>query len=201
MRSSRWIPVGLALGVAAFVPCSAAEGGSPAEALITPHIGTIFWTLVTFLLMVVILRRFAWRPLLGALESREQSIQSDIDRARADRDEAQTALKQQQELLNEARRERAAALEQGRQDAESLKAEILEQAKRQREQLMAQTEAQVQAGLRQARAELRTTTADLAIQAAEKLLARNLDDAAQRRLVEEYLADLERSGGSGSPPS
>jgi len=109
--------------------------------------------------------------------------------------------RQQRELLEQARRERSEALATGQRDAEKLKAEILAEARGQREQLLKQTEAQIQAGMRQARVELREFAADLAIQAAGKLLERNLDAATHKRLVEEYLRDLERSPGSGSPPS
>jgi F-type H+-transporting ATPase subunit b len=198
MRATRFITAVLAL-IGAGLPVRAEEGGSAAQALITPHIGTIFWTLVTFLLMLFILRRFAWKPLLGALDARESAIQESLAQARGGREDADKLLSEHKDLLAEAHRERSAALEQGRKDAETLKAEILEQAGKQREQLLTQTEAQIEAGMRQARSELRGITADLAIQAAEKLLSRNLDDPAQRRLVEDYLADLEKSGGSGAP--
>ena len=81
-------------------------------------------------------------------------------------------------------------------------AEIINALKPERgEQLLEQTEAQVQAGMRQARSELRGVAVDLAIQAAGKLLARNLDDQTQRKLVEDYLADLESSGESSPSPS
>jgi F-type H+-transporting ATPase subunit b len=177
-----------------------AEGGA-AEALITPHIGTFVWTLLTFVLMLFILGRFAWKPLIGALNEREESIRESVDKARSDRDEAEAMLKHQEELLAQARRERAAALDAGRRDAENLKAEILQEAQAHREQMMKQTDEQVQAGLDQARAEFRGQAANLAIQAAEKLIRNSMDDATQRRLVEEYLLDLERSADSGNRPS
>jgi F-type H+-transporting ATPase subunit b len=191
----RAISIGL-LGTSAL---AASEGGGGAS-LIEPQLGTIFWTTITFLVLVVLLGRFAWKPLLGALEQREKSIQATIDGARTDREQAEALLRQQRELLEQARRERSEALSAGQRDAEKLKAEILAEARGQREQLLKQTEAQVQAGMRQARAELRELAADLAIQAAGKLLERNLDAATQKRLVEDYLRDLERSG-PGSPTS
>lgn len=178
----------------------AAEGGAGAS-LIEPQLGTIFWTTLTFLILVWLLGRFAWKPLLGALQARESAIQSSIDQARADREQAEGLLRQHRELLDQARRERAEAVTAGQRDAEKLKAEILAGARAQREQMLTQTEAQIQAGMRQARAELREVAADLAIQAAGKLLDRTLDPATHRRLVEEYLADLERSGADGPPPS
>jgi F-type H+-transporting ATPase subunit b len=189
------------LGSAA-VPAAAAEGGGGlGQQLIQPQFGTFFWTFVTFLVMVWILGRYAWRPLLQALDAREKSIEDSIDQARRDRDEAQSLLEQHQALVAEARRERAAALDQGRADAEKLRSEILAEAQQQREQLLEQTRSQIDAGLRQARAELRTLAVDLSIRAAEKLLVKNLDDATQRRLVEDYLTGLEQSGEASSRPS
>ncbi len=199
MRTFR--TVAALIGCAAGLPCHASEGGAGGAALLTPQLGTIFWTVVTFVLLVWLLRRFAWGPLLGAIDAREQAIRSSLDQARAQREEADGLLKQQRGLLAEARRERALAVEQGRGDAEKVKAEIMEEAKRQRELLLKQSEAQLATGLRQARAELKSEAADLVILAAQKLLTKNLDPAAHRKLVEEYLADLERSRGDSPLPS
>lgn len=184
----RIVPVAAAL---AALPVRAAEGGG-GNALITPQFGLIFWTTITFVALVILLGRVAWKPLLGAIEARERSIRESLDQAKKDRDQATALLDQHRELLAQARRERSEALAAGQQDALRLKAEILEEAKRQREILLGQTDAQIQAMVRQAREDLRGVAVDLAIQAASKLLARNLDDAAQRKLVEDFLADLDR---------
>ena len=200
MRLSRTVAAGIALAGAG-IPVLASEGGGAGSALITPEVGTIFWTLVTFLVLVVLLGRVAWKPLLGALDERETSIRESIEQARKDREDAEGLIQQHRELLDQARRERAEAVAAGQRDAEKLKGEILDEARRQRAQLLEQTEAQVQAGMRQARAELRSVAVDLAIQAAEKLITKNLDEPTQRKLIEEYLADLEKSAEAGSPPS
>lgn len=200
MKSLRRAAAAVILG-AATLPAAASEGGGAGAALIQPQIGTVFWTLITFLLLVALMARFAWKPLVGALETREKSIHETIEKAKLDREQAEGLVQQHRELLDQARRERAEAVSEGQRDAEKLKAEILEEARKQREQLLTQAQAQVEAGMRQARTELRKDAVDLAIQAAGKLLAKNLDDATQRRLVEEYLADLEQSGDSSSLPS
>jgi F-type H+-transporting ATPase subunit b len=189
-----------ALVLAWVAPLYASEegGAGGASALITPEIGLMFWTLVTFLILLVLLRKYAWGPILKAMNAREDGIKNDLDHARKEREEAQRILEEQRGLLNQARKERADAVEAGRRDAERLKAEILEDARKQREQLVQSAQVQIDAGLRQARSELKGEAADLAIRAAGKLIGSNLDDATQRRLVEEYLADLERLG-SGSP--
>ena len=181
----------------------AAEGhGGGGGSLITPQFGLIFWTTLTFLLLLVLLRRFAWKPILGALETRERQIREDIEQARRGREESEKILEENRAVLVQARRERAEAVEVGRKDAERLKADILEEARRQRESLLAQTQQQIQAEMRVARAELRKEAVDLAIAAAARILAKNLDDASQRKIVEDYLADLEKlPPGSASLPS
>ena len=183
-----------AVALALASEASASDGGGGGNLLIQPQFGTIFWTLVTFLILMFLLAKFAWKPLLSAVDSREKGIRDSLDTARQQRDESQRILEEHKALLNQARRERAEAVEAGRRDAERVKGEILEEARRQREQLVAQTEAQLAASLRQARVELKGEVASLAIQAAGKLLAKNLDEPTQRRLVEEYIADLERMG-------
>jgi F-type H+-transporting ATPase subunit b len=196
--------VACSLGVlASAAPVLASEGAAAGEggsALITPHIGLIFWTLVTFLLLLVLLSKYAWGPIVAAMNAREEGIKGDLDNARSEREEALKLVEEHRALINLARKERADAVEAGRRDAERLKAEILEEARKQREQLMKQAETQIEAGLRQARAGLKGEAADLAIQAAGKLMGKNLDDATQRRLVEDYLADLERLGSSSETP-
>lgn len=177
-----------------------AEAGGGGTALITPHIGLVFWTLVTFLLLLFVLSKYAWGPILQAMNAREERIKGELANARRERDDAQRLLEEHRALVTLARKERADAVESGRQDAERLKTEILEDARRQREQLMQQAQAQIDAGLRHARAELKSEVADLAIQAAGKLLGSNLDDATQHRLVEEYVTDLERLGSSSDAP-
>ena len=177
-----------------------AEAGGGGSALITPHIGLIFWTLVTFLLLLFLLSRFAWGPILSAMNAREEGIKGDLETARREREEALRLLEEHRALITLARKERADAVEAGRRDAERLKAEILDEARKQREQLMKQAEAQIDAGLRQARAGLKSEAADLAIYAAGKLMGKSLDDATQRRLVEDYLADLELLGSRTDTP-
>jgi F-type H+-transporting ATPase subunit b len=186
----------VAAAVLAATPASAAAAaGGGGSSLITPQLGLIFWTSLTFVLLLLVLGRFAWRPLLGAIEERERTIRENLEQARREREAAASLLEEHRALVVEARKERAQAVAAGQADAERLKAEILQEAKRQRETVLHQTDAQVEAMLRQARDEMRTLAADLAIRAASKIIARNLDDAVQRKFVEEYLADLDRHPG------
>ncbi len=190
---------GLLLLFGTTVPVLASsDGGGGAKALMEPHIGTIFWTLVTFLMLAILLGKVAWKPLLGALNARENSIADSLEQAKKEREEAGTLLEEHKALIAQAHRERADALSRAEQEAERLKSGIMDEARAQREKLLTQSREQVEAGLKQARLELKEFAVDLAIQAATKLLEKNVDDASQRKLVEDHLADLERRSGQQS---
>ena len=94
----------------------ASEGGG-GEALIQPHLGTIFWTILTFLIFAFLLRKYAWGPLIGALDARASSVRDEIERARNDRELAEKTLAEHRQLVAEAHRERAAAMAEGQQEA------------------------------------------------------------------------------------
>lgn len=202
MKALRIIALPVTALAATSLPASGGEGGGDlGKALLTPHIGTFVWVLITFLIMVAILGKYAWRPLLDVIAAREKSIEDAISQSRRDRDDAASALAEHRELIAQARRERAEAAAAGQRDAEKIRTEMLDEARRQREQMLKQTEEQVETAVRQAKSDLRGYAADLSIAAAGKLLGRNLDDDAQRRVVTDYLEDLEKTGGSPQLPS
>ena len=96
-------------GFAASLPTAAAEeGGGSGSLLITPQFGTIFWTVVTFVLLAIGLRLVAWKPLLGAIEERERTIRDSLESAGRQRAEAEALLAEHRDLVVQARKERAA---------------------------------------------------------------------------------------------
>jgi F-type H+-transporting ATPase subunit b len=160
------------------------------QSLITPEIGTVLWTLITFVFLAGLLARFAWKPILATLEERERTIRESLEKAQKARAEGEETLRRNQEILAQARRETGAIIEQGKREAESMRAEILAQARKEAQDLVEQGKRQVQYEQKQAMEQLRRQVADLAIQAAERLIARSLDDRTQRELVDNYVRDL-----------
>jgi len=158
--------------------------------LITPDPGTILWTLITFACLAALLAKFAWKPLLTTLQERERTIREALDQAQKARAEAEEALRRNQEILAQARRETELIIEQGKREAESLRAEILAQARKEAQDLVEQGKKQVQYEQKQAIEQLRGQVADLAIRAAERLIARSLDDTKQRELLDDYVRGL-----------
>lgn len=162
--------------------------------LILPEGGTIFWTLVTFVILAFLLGKFAWKPILALLDERERSVRESLESARKARAEADEMLQKNQEFLANARRETAALLEQGRRESETLRAELLAQARKESQDLVEQGKRQIQYEQKQAVEELRRQVAGLAIGAAERVIKSNLDDAAHRKLVADYLQSLPAPG-------
>ena len=158
--------------------------------LINPEIGTIIWTVITFLILAMLLAKFAWKPLLQTLAERETTIRDSLEQAQKARAEGEETLRRNQEILSQARRETAAILDQGKREAETLRAEILAQARKEAQDLVEQGKRQVQFEQKQTMEQLRRQVADLAIQAAERLITRSLDDSAQRQLVDDYVRGL-----------
>jgi F-type H+-transporting ATPase subunit b len=154
--------------------------------------GLILWTIITFLLVLMILRATAWKPLLAALAAREEKIRSSIQ-------DAQNAQQQALALLEENRKQLALAEEQsqrivreGRDMAERLKAEILEKANASARSAVEQAREEIQREKETALTQLRTEVADLAILAAGKILDANLDTAKQRTFVDAVIRDINK---------
>lgn len=168
--------------------------------LITPELGTIFWTVLTFVILAFLLRRFAWRPFLQVLDEREKTVRDSLEQAQRARAEAEETLRQNQEILGSARRETAAIIEQGKREGEALKSEILAQSRKEAQDLVDQGKRQIQFEQKQAIEQLRTQVADLAILAAERLIVRSLDDKKHRELLDEYVRSLPGMRRDEPPP-
>jgi F-type H+-transporting ATPase subunit b len=152
--------------------------------------GLTIWTAITFLLLVVILSKFAWGPIVKMLDERERTIRDAIDEAKKERAEAVRALTEQKATLAGAQREAAALAQKSRQDVEVLRADLTARARKEADDLVAQARLQIQEEKAKALAELKGQVADLAIAAARRLIQSSLDEKSQRALVEEYIAKL-----------
>jgi F-type H+-transporting ATPase subunit b len=151
--------------------------------------GLTIWTAITFLLLVVLLSKFAWGPIVKMLDERERTIRDAIEQAKKERAEAERALTEQKAVLAGAQREAAALAQKSRQE-EVLRADLTARARKEADDLVAQARKQIQEEKAKALAELKGQVADLAIDAARRLIQSSLDEKSQRALVEEYIAKL-----------
>ncbi|MGB1675680.1 MAG: F0F1 ATP synthase subunit B [Miltoncostaeaceae bacterium] len=156
--------------------------------------GLMIWTVVVFLLTLLILKKFVFGPVGQAIEKRRSSISASIQEAESSRDEAVRLLDEYKAKLAEARREADELREAGRREGERQKTDIVGQAQEQRERIVSDTQTQIDAQAQAAVAGIRDDVVVLALTAAEKVTRKSLSDDDHRALVEEALADADLSG-------
>ncbi len=171
---------------------SEAEGKQPVN-LLAPNGGLMFWTLLIFIALVLILSRYAFKPLVAAVEAREQALAASLAQAKADREAASKLMADQQAALDAARREAQQIVADGRAAGEKLKADLLEAGKVQQGELLERARREIVGEKERAIVELRREAVDLAIRGAGKVIEQNLDSAANRQLVENFLATVKAS--------
>jgi F-type H+-transporting ATPase subunit b len=152
--------------------------------------GLSIWTALTFLLLLVVLSKFAWGPIVKMLDERERTIRDAIDQAKKERAEAEKMLAEQKASLAAAQREAAALAQRSKSEVDALRVELTANARKEADELVAQARRQIQEEKAKAVAELKGQVADLAIDAARRLIQSSLDEKAQRKLVEDYIAQL-----------
>lgn len=175
---------------------SAAPAG---EAAATPFAGTIYQAIaaaIIFILLLVILKKMAWGPILQGLVDREAKIKNDLESAENSAKQATATLEQYRKQLTEAHAEARKIIEQGRADAEKLAANLQKQAEADINGLRTRAQAEIASAKEQAVAELYEQAATLATSVAGKILQRELNPADQQRLVEESLATLQKSANN-----
>jgi len=164
------------------------------DKLLTPEPGLMLWTLITFGLLLVLLRAFAWKPLLAVIEERERVVRDSLESSRRAQEEAESALEENRKILAEARKAAAGVVQRGEKDAEQVREELLQKARKEGEELLRQGREEMEREKRAAVREIRGVAADLALAAAEKLVEERMDGPLQRRLVERYLEEMDSLG-------
>lgn len=153
-----------------------------------------FWTVVIFLLLLAVLTRWAFPPILGYAAAREKRIQDSLDEARQNREEAERLLATQRQELAAAKGQAQQVIAEGRQAAEKVRLELLERTRAEQEEAVARAKADIERERDKAVESVRREAVDLAIAAASKLVEERLGADADRRLVQDYLARIEPGG-------
>jgi len=163
---------------------------APTPDLLAPNTGLVVWTAVTFGIVLFILWRYAWGPISKALEEREENISNSIERAEKALAEAKQVQADNQKARREAEREAQRILREAREAAESLREDEVEETRERIRKMQEQAQAEIEREKQGALEELREEVADLAIQAASKILKEDVDGDRQRRLVDDFIDDL-----------
>lgn len=181
----------IALTALAAAPAFAAEHGEGAPNVFSGDVGNALWTVVIFLLVVFVLGKYAWGPILKGLQAREDFIREALDKAKRDRDEAETRLKEYEARIANARAEATAIVDEGRRDAEAVKRSIEEQTRAEADKMIARAKHEIQLASDTATKDLYDLSARLATDMATKILGREITAQDHNRLIAESLDSLD----------
>lgn len=166
----------------------AAGGGG----LLSLQINLMFWTLVIFLLLFWILKKWAFPAILSSVEAREKALEDAIEAAKRDRDEAARLLAEHRAQIEGARDDAQKLIAEGRALAEKMRADLLEKTRQDQQEMLERARRDIAVERDKAIAQLRREAVDLAIAGATKVIEENLDTEKNRKLVEEFLSSLEK---------
>jgi F-type H+-transporting ATPase subunit b len=152
--------------------------------------GLMIWTVVVFVALLLILRKYAWPAILGAVEARERALEEQLADAERNRAEAARVLAEHQKLLAEGRTAAHGLLAEARTAAEKERALAMEKTRQEQEELLERARRDIISERERAVAELRREAVDLSLAAATKLIGERLNSENDRKIVQEYLASL-----------
>ena len=159
--------------------------------LISPDSGLIIWQLLIFLAVLFILGKFAWKPILGALNEREASIEEALASAERAKEEMKQLQASNQQLLADARKERETMLKEANAAAGKIRDAAREEGERERKRMVADAGAEIENQKKAALAEVKQQVAELSVLIAEKILRENLKgETAQKSYINKLVSDL-----------
>ncbi|MGD2070561.1 MAG: F0F1 ATP synthase subunit B [Gemmatimonadota bacterium] len=180
---------------------AAGEGQAPGANLFGVNLGLSFWTVVVFLILLFLLSRFAWGPILSAVEAREDRIQNALDESARRQAEAQELLEEHRQQLADARRQAQEIIGEGKAAGERVRRDIEAKAREEGQRLLDRARREIEREKEKALGELRRESVELALAAAARLMREKMDASRDRQLVLGYLDDLGGNAGRSAPGS
>ena len=158
--------------------------------MVAVHGGTLFWSVITFLLLLVVLKKVAWAPIIQALETRESEIKDALSSADKARENAEKASKDYDELVKKARAESQDIIAESKTIGERLKEEIKNKADQEAREMLDKAQVQINAEREKAINEIKSTVVDFSILAASKVIEKNLDSEDNRRIISDAIEGI-----------
>ena len=159
--------------------------------LITPEYGLFFWQTIVFFILIFLMARFAWKPVLNGLRQREETINDSLASAENARKEMQNLKADNEKLMQEARAERDAVLREARELKEKIVADAAEEAQEKADSIVAQAKSSIEMEKRAAMADIKNQVASLSIEIAEKVVRKELSSKEkQHQMIDDMLGDV-----------
>jgi len=160
--------------------------------ILNPMSSTIFWSIIVFVILIVVLWRFIFKPVNNIISKRQTEIQESINSADKQKEEAQKYLEEQKIQLDEAKKEARKIIEDGKTAAIKVKGEIEEKAIEKSKAIMEAAMSEINAEKERSIAEVKNKMVDIALAATEKMIAKNLSEKEHKKLIEETLQEVEK---------
>ena len=154
--------------------------------------GLFIWTIVTFLVLLALLAKFAWRPLLEALDTRQNAIRKSLDDAQQARQDLERLNAESAQIIARSRQEADAIITQSRADGDRLREEIRQKARAEADLIVKNAERQIQLETSRALEQIRHEAVDLSVMIASKIIQRNLTREDNERLIDEALRQVQQ---------
>ncbi len=165
-------------------------GADEKPMLLSVNPGLIIWQLIIFVILLFILKKIAWKPLLSSLHSREQSIKDTIDQAERLQKDAHELIEQNKKNMAEANAHSMKIINDAKDMAVKVKDEIMVKAQEDSRKLIEQAKSEIKQEKESAMSDLRNEVSDLAIKSAEKILKDNLDETKQKKIVNDFISQI-----------
>ena len=160
------------------------------EKLLQPDLGLIFWTIVNFALLAFLLAKFAWKPLISAIEAREKKINDDIIAAQNAKDEAKQIEANLKREMENSSKKAAAVLEEATKAAQKEREQILQDAQNQAQNLVTRAKEEINLEAQKALNEVKEELVNTALLAAQKIVAKESTVKTNTEMVEELLEEI-----------
>ncbi|MGE5363119.1 MAG: F0F1 ATP synthase subunit B [Bacteroidota bacterium] len=168
------------------------QHGEQKGGLLDVNPGLIIWTVITFILLLLVLKKVAWKPILTALDERENYIKDSLTKSEKAREEAEKLLSENQANLQKAEENARKIIEQGRDFAENLKEQIINDSKSEARKIVEEASAEIRRKNDEALENMKNQIAGIAVQAAEKILRENLDKDKQIDIANKYIDEIQK---------
>ena len=163
------------------------------ENLLKPDVGLMFWTIVTFLIMVLILKRLAWKPLIKVIDERELKIKQEMESAQKNREEMEKLKNEYEKQMSEIESRARALLAEAEQKGNKAREQILQDAESEARKLAEKTREQLEFEKEKLIQELRNEAGQITILATERLLKQTVDKKVQEKFLQDFIKSLESS--------
>ena len=165
----------------------------PEDTLLSIEPGLIIWTIIIFILLLIVLKKWAWKPLLTSLSNRENMIKESVEKAENLRNDAEKLLEENKKLLEQADAESRKRILEGKEYGEKLKNEIIGKANDDTKKMVESAKSEIEREKLSALNELKNEIASLAVQAAGKIIDENLNDDKQKKIIDGLITKIPKN--------